>query len=226
MMINTRKILLLSALLISASSITAPSYAMNADEDVVQAPRAIHAGIPGQLTPDMIQDIRKNGSFLTAAKEYVLQNPDQLDMFENYLNPDYSSLSFPRHLSSYMDYSGLNYYIQEAGGSRYPNPNYDPARPEETGPEWIEDAYSMELSRLIFKEQDPASAKLLAVAPKVEEQEIGSGAASSVQVPMSSDSSSEVDSDMAIKSLFEQHGHDLPALQKALADLWKKRPFL
>jgi hypothetical protein len=217
-MINTRKILLLSALLMSASSITAPTYAMNADEDAVQAPRVTHAQVPHELTPDMIPEIRKNGSFLTAAKEYVLQNTtEQLESFASYLNPD-QYYSFPRYQSSYSDYNGLlNYYIQESGCSRYPNPNYDPARPEETGPEWIEDAYSMELSRLIFKEQDLAPAKPLAVAPKVEEQEIGSGAASSVQATMSNSSSEGDARTMIIRSLTETYKSDPEALGKALA---------
>jgi hypothetical protein len=217
-MINIRKILLLSALLMSASSITAPTYAM-IDDEGDSAARATHAQLPYELTLDMIPEIRKHGSFLTTAKEYILQNPDQLESFANYLNPDQYS-SFARYQSSYAAYGELNYLIQENGFSRYLNPNYDPARPEETGPEWIEDGHSMELSRLIFKEQERtfAPAKPLAVAPKVEEKEVESGAASSVQAPVSSDSSSEdAVKAMIIRSLTETYKSDPKALGEALA---------
>ena len=217
-MINIRKIVLLSALLMSASSLVAPTYAMNDDEQGVLAPRFTHAQTPRELTQDMIPEIRQHGSFLTVAKEYVLQNPDQLESFASYLNSDpYCSL--PRSQYSYEDYTGLlNYYIQESGGSQRRNPDYDPARPEETAPEWLDDVYSMELSRLIFKEQDPAPAKPLAVASKVEEKEVESGAASSVQAPVSSDLSSEdAVKAMIISSLTETFKSDPEALGKALA---------
>lgn len=223
-MINIRKIVLFSALLLSASSITAPMHAMIDDKgDVVQAARVIHAQTPYELTQDMISEIRQHGSFLAAAKEYVLQNPEQLEAFASCLNPD-PYYPFYRHQSSYMDYTGLlNYYIQESGGgSQRRNPDYDPTRPEETGPEWIDDGYSMELSRLIFKEQDPAPAKSLGLVPKVEEQESGSVATSSMQASSSADPSHEVDPETAIKVLIERYGDDRLALANALAELWKE----
>lgn len=182
MMINVRKIVLLSALLMSASSLVAPTYAMNDDEQRVSAPRVIHATTPYELTQDVISEVRQHGSFLAVAKEYVLQNPEQLESFSNYLTPE-PYYPFYRHQYSYADYNGLNYYIQESGGSQRRNPDYDPERPVETGPEWIDDGYCIELAKLTFKEQDPAPAKPLAVAPIVEEKEVESGAASSVQAP-------------------------------------------
>ncbi|MBX9787126.1 MAG: hypothetical protein K2Y08_07295 [Alphaproteobacteria bacterium] len=158
-MINIRKIVLLSALLMSASSITAPTYAMNDDEQYVSAQRFIYGGIPHELTPDVISEIRQYGSFLTAEKEYVLQNHSELEKFLNYLNliPYKYSPSSP--FSPYSPYfhgpytgpKGLCYLIQKESASRY-NPNYDSARPEETGPEWIEGEIE-ELSVLTFKEQ-------------------------------------------------------------------------
>ena len=134
-MINVRKILLLSALLISASSITAPTYATGDEGDVVQAPRTIHAKLPPQLTQNIIQEIRENGRFLTSTKEYVLQysdeRPDQLDKFESYLNSEPDS-SFARSQHAYMSHTNvLQYLIQENG-------------------------HFMELPRLTFKEQDRA----------------------------------------------------------------------
>ena len=152
-MINIRKILLLSALLISASSITAPTYATIDDEgDVVQAPRTIHAKLPLQLTPDMISEIRQHGSFSTIAKEYVLLNPDQLDKSAKFLNSDRYS-PFTRMPIVSVGYGDLYYYF-----SRRLNPDYDPKRPDETGTEfiWIEDEHLEEGSRLIFQEQDRA----------------------------------------------------------------------
>lgn len=194
-MINIRKIVLFSALLLSASSITAPMYAIGDDEQSILAPRVTHAKIPYELTPDMISDIKQHGSFLAAAKEYVLQNPENLEYFADCLNFDATYCPFYHHQSSYTDYSELlTYYIEEFGDACFPNPNFDPERPEETGPEWIGEQYSRELSRLIFKKQDPAPAKPLAVAPIVEEQESESIAASSMQAPSSVNPSNKIDS--------------------------------
>ena len=171
-MINIRKIVLLSALLMSASSITAPAHAMSDDGEGLSAPRVVHAHIPIILTQDVISELKKHGSFFIATEEWVLQNPEQLESFESY--------SFPFTQQSYMDNTGLlNYYFEEPRASRYPNPDYDPARPVETGPEWFDELYYMEYAKLIFKKQNPASAKPLAVAPIVEEKEVESGAASS-----------------------------------------------
>lgn len=126
-MIKTRKIVLLSALLISASSITAPTYAMIDDGQGVSAPRIRYAEIPPQLTLDMIPGIRKHKSFLASTKEYVLQNSDQLDKFESYLNPDSHSSSASRTQQAHN--SHLLQYI-------------------------INDGDSTELSRLVFKARD------------------------------------------------------------------------
>lgn len=155
-MINIRKILLLSALLMSAASITAPTYATDDEGDVVQSARVRYAEVPPQLTPDMIQDIRQHGSFLASTKEYVLQNPNKLDIFESYYLKCGQYYPVSRNQSSYMDDTGLNYYIQETGVAHRLNPNYDPKRPEETGPQWIVAEHDEKLARLIFQEQDRA----------------------------------------------------------------------
>ena len=214
---NIRKIVLLSALLIFGSSVTAsalslPGSAISDDEQGVSAPRVIHAQVPNELTQDMIQDIRKNGRFWTATKEYVLQNIEQLEDFANFLKPKYSSFKLTQ--SSFMTNGELHYLILENHFSGSINPKYESARPEATGPQWI--GHCMEHSRLIFKEQDLAPAKPLTVAPKVEEQEIGFGTASSVQVPMSNDSSSEdAVKAMIIRNLSETYKSNPEALEKA-----------
>lgn len=66
-MINIRKILLLSALLMSVSSITFPTYAMDQDkeEEITHLPR--------ELTQTMLEEVDKEGGFSTVrGKKYIL----------------------------------------------------------------------------------------------------------------------------------------------------------
>lgn len=171
-MINIRKILLLSALLISASSIIVPMYAMKNDNgDVDLGPRVIHPKLPHQLTPDMIPEIRKHRSFLTTEGEYVLQNPGELSMFKNCLSHAHPSFDYTQYFS--IDRSELNYVIVGCLNANYEN---------RQGIFW-------EFSRLTFKKQDPAPAKPLAVT---EEEGEGFVAANSTQASSSVDSSNNV----------------------------------
>ena len=232
-MINIRKIILLSALLMSASSIPAPTYAMLDDEQEALAQRVIRAKMPYKLTLEIISEIKQHGSLLTVAKEHVLQNPEQLDSFRDYLNSekydpyqdrnDYLPLTSPFQEVDSDDYNSLHHYIIVKNNiSLRPNPNYDPARPEETSPKSFQVSYHTDLSRLTFKEQELAPAKPSVVAPKVEEQGSGSGAASSVQAPVSSDPSSEdAEKAMIIRSLIEAYKSEPVALGEAMAAFWK-----
>jgi hypothetical protein len=217
--INIRKIVLLSALLMSASSITAPAHAMLDDGEGLSAPRVVHAHIPIILTQDMIPEIRQHRNFFAAKAEWALLNPEKLDSFASYLNlkpGQYDSFSYSQR--SAMRYTLLHYCIDQHFSSRYPNPNYNSARPEETEPEWIEMESVTEVSRLTFEMKDLTPPKPLAVAPIVEEKEVESGAASSVQAPVSSDSSSEdAVKAMIIRSLTETYKSDPEALGKAMA---------